>query len=121
MARCFTSTWLLAILVTAWFIPFVTSDQDWQKDEKYQWAVDHLPGFDWTGAFKGTPGDYTNAQARILAEALKMAVLSVLALAKHGKKIDNNLAWSVFFMNDNQADWGHGWTTRGPVSILHFH
>lgn len=73
-------------------------------------------GIDWSGVLGP---DCSDRQRAIIDDAVWNAYYEVLlkTIASTGSaKVDLNPSWNRFFMNDNEADWGNGWTTRGDVS-----
>jgi hypothetical protein len=72
-------------------------------------------GIDWDGVLSS---DCTDSQRAIIDDAVWNAYNEVLwkTMVTGSSKVDLNPSWNRFFMNDNEADRGYGWTTRGDVS-----
>jgi hypothetical protein len=112
-ASSIKSALFCVLLLCTFLFSSLTVCLDPLKDEKLQWAMKHLQGFNWTATF--TTEGCSIAQAHALVEAARVGVQDMLSYAAK-YKVDNNADWNRFFMNDGEADWGYGWTTRGDVS-----
>jgi hypothetical protein len=101
MASSIKSALFCVLLLCTFLFSSLTVCLDPLKDEKLQWAMKHLQGFNWTATF--TTEGCSIAQAHALVGAARVGVQDMLSYAAK-YKVDNNADWNRFFMNDGEAD-----------------
>ncbi|KAK5046799.1 hypothetical protein LTR84_007153 [Exophiala bonariae] len=81
-------------------------------DREHRPVFEHMEGMDWQHVLDLS--ECNIKQQDIIEDAFHTAAYVILIpTILDGGKIDLNNAWNRFFMNDNEAAWGYGWTTRG--------
>lgn len=92
----FIKSAMLCALLCMFHFSSLTACLDPLKDEKLQWAMKHLQGFNWTATF--TTGGCSIAQARVLVEAARVGVQDMLFSAmkyKVGNKFGIASSWTM--------------------------